>query len=170
MIPLRTINYCKHFPSLVHPASLHPRMLLVDNLRPSLRQRIVCPLLPTRIISPRHPTAHRSRNHVRKPRRILVDQRPRTNHPSHPMNYQRSLYQVISSPEGTDEFIHFSPDLATIDTEHLSSQVRELLSANSIGQRVFGRLSIFLSFNGDIIAVSHVFRRSSIKSIAGHRQ
>jgi hypothetical protein len=28
--------------------------------------------------------------------------------------------------------------LATIDTEQLSSQVRELLSSNSIGQRVFG--------------------------------
>jgi hypothetical protein len=37
--------------------------------------------------------------------------------------------------------------LAAIDTEQLSSQVRELLSSNSIGQRVFGMLLTTMEIN-----------------------
>ena len=145
-------------------------MLPVDNLRPILRQRIACPPSRTRTISPLRPMAYRNRNHVREHRRIPVDQLPRTNHPSHPMNYRKSPYQVISLSRRIYEPIRFSLVSATIDTEHLSLQVRELLSANSIGQRVFGRVSIILSLNRAITATSHVFRRSGIESIAGHRQ
>jgi hypothetical protein len=49
----------------------------------------------------------------------------------------------ISLPSKLLDFLNFSFYLllfylAMIDTEHLSSQVRELLSSYSIGQRVFG--------------------------------
>lgn len=142
-------------------------MPLVDHLRPILRQTIVCAPSRTRIISPLHPMVQRNRKHVREHRRIPVDQFSRTNHPSHRMNYRKSLYQVISLSRRSDEPIRFSPLSATIDTEHLSLQVRELLSANSIGQRVFGRVSIILSLSREIIAA---FRWSSIESIARYRQ
>ena len=145
-------------------------MPLVDNLRPILRRRIAFPPSQTRIISPLHPVPYRNRNHVREHRRILVDQLPRTNHPSHPMICRKSLYQVISLSRRIYEPIRFSLVLATIDTEHLSLQVRELLSANSIGQRVFGRVSIILSLSREIIVAFHLCRRSGFESIARHRQ
>jgi homeobox protein cut-like len=60
------------------------------------------------------------------------------------MNYQKYPYQVNNLFPNFSYFkIWFCLD--TIDTEQLSSQVRELLFAYSIGQRVFGEAVLNLS-------------------------